>query len=179
LSIVIQVRILTLTPFEVHQALASTRSRLVLVESCTAGLAAGKLGQIPGISEVFCGSFVVYRNASKHDWLAIPTDILDDPAQGPVSSIVTKLLAIAALERTPEATLAAAITGHLGPGAPPELDGVIYCATQQRLSQGEVVVTQHRLTQPAPSDQGDWPSRTARQEEAVTLLYREIVRSLN
>ena len=49
-------------------------------------------------------------------------------------------MAIGVLRITPEAMFSAAITGHLGPAAPPELDGVIYVAVAQRLgSQLQVI----------------------------------------
>lgn len=112
--------------------LRQTGRRLVLAESCTGGLAAATLTGIPGISDLFCGSAVVYRNATKTAWLGVPADQLDDPAIGPVSSQTAEDMARGALARTSEADLAAAITGHLGPDAPDGLDGVIFVGVAQR-----------------------------------------------
>ncbi|MGI8982455.1 MAG: CinA family protein [Pirellulaceae bacterium] len=104
--------------------------KVVFAESCTGGLVAGALTRIPGISDYHCGGVVVYRNATKEAYLGIPARLLKNP--GPVSEVVAREMAIRVLKRTPEADLSAAVTGHLGPGAPPELDGVVYIAIALR-----------------------------------------------
>jgi nicotinamide mononucleotide (NMN) deamidase PncC len=78
---------------------------------------------------------VVYRNRTKSDYLGIPEALLDQP--GPVSPEVTELLARAVLEKTPEADVAVAVTGHLGPQAPPELDGRAFVSLVWRGLPGE------------------------------------------
>ena len=50
--------------------------RIVFAESCTGGLVAASLVQVPGISEYLCGSSVVYREATKTAWLAIAPGFL-------------------------------------------------------------------------------------------------------
>ncbi len=144
----------------VRDALAGRRQRIVLVESCTAGRVAATLAVVPGISAWLCGSFVVYRNESKAQWLGIPRQLLDDPEIGPVSAQVTSLLARQALMATDEADVAVAVTGHIGPGCPPEMDGQVYCCVQRR---GDAVGwdAAMRLSQPAPTGPADladaWP----------------------
>jgi nicotinamide-nucleotide amidase len=159
---------------EIRDRLAEGEHRLVLVESCTAGMVAASLGQIPGISKYFCGSWVVYREASKQQWLGIDQALLEDPQRGPVSQQVTELLAKAALDRTPEATIAAAITGHLGPAAPRPLDGKIYSAVQGRdwLQRRDA---EGWLSSPAPRDHDDWEARRHRQTEATRHLLRQLL----
>lgn len=170
--------------------LATAQLRLVLVESCTAGRVAACLGLLPGISQWLCGSLVVYRSASKSAWLGVPQTLLDDPQQGPVSSAASSWLARAALERTPEADLAIAITGDVGPGAPPETDGYIFLAAARRPAARQEVPNQpqqmpaaaldqplagaytvkeqqHHLARPAPRDSSDIAARQARLEEAT------------
>lgn len=98
--------------------------RVVFAESCTAGLVSAALGSIAGISEHLCGSAVTYRNRTKHDWLEVPQEVLENP--GPVSEEVVQLMARGALDSTEEANIALAVTGHLGPFAPAELDGLIH-----------------------------------------------------
>ena len=98
--------------------------RVVFAESCTAGLVSAALGSIAGISEHLCGSAVTYRNRTKHDWLEVPQEVLENP--GPVSEEVVQLMARGALDSTEEANIALAVTGHLGPSAPAELDGLIH-----------------------------------------------------
>jgi nicotinamide-nucleotide amidase len=158
----------------IQQLLVKRGERLILVESCTAGMVAGLFGQIPGISEVLCGSLVVYRTASKAAWLGIDPVVLDDPALGPVSAVVTCQLALAALEKTPEATIAAAITGHLGPNAPEGMDGLVYTHILRRGTVGKGLPTAHRLKSPAPANGQDVEGRSRRQCEAVYLLLEEI-----
>ena len=98
--------------------------RVVFAESCTAGLVSAALGSIPGISEHLCGSAVTYRNQTKHDWLGVSQEPLVNP--GPVSQQVVQLMAQGVLNSTSEANVALAVTGHLGPDAPSQLDGLIH-----------------------------------------------------
>ena len=98
--------------------------RIVFAESCTAGLVSASLATVPGISNYHCGSAVVYRLGTKSVWLSIPQSVLEDP--GAVSHEVAELMAIEVLQNTPEADLSASITGHLGPNAPDDQDGLIY-----------------------------------------------------
>ena len=178
-----------LTPLElalaVRDELARQHKRLVLVESCTAGRVAATLGLLPGISQWLCGSLVVYRNASKTAWLGVPASLIDDPLQGPVSAAASRWLADAALARTHEADLAVAITGDVGPHAPPATDGCVYLAAalrseqtgnSQRLSPDSTATAsapidhqQFRLSAPAPRDNRDIAARQARLEEATRI----------
>jgi PncC family amidohydrolase len=111
---------------DLASALRARNQRLVLAESCTAGRIAAVLGEIAGISEYFCGSAVAYRNETKAHWLDVPRGLLADP--GPVSETVARHMVTGVLARTPEADWAGAITGHLGPDAPQEMDGLVFIA---------------------------------------------------
>ena len=102
------------------------RLGFVFAESCTGGLLAATLTRVPGVSELFCGSWVVYQLESKSRWLGVPWELLESP--GPVSAEVAQAMAQCALKRTPAAQVAVATTGHLGPQAPKRLDGVLYVA---------------------------------------------------
>jgi PncC family amidohydrolase len=86
----------------------------------------GALTRIAGISSWHCGGVVVYRNETKRAYLNIPAALLENP--GPVSREVAELMAVGVLEKTPEADVAASVTGHLGPSAPPKLDGLVFVA---------------------------------------------------
>lgn len=112
--------------------------RIVLAESCTAGLAAALLGQVPGISNWFCGSAVTYRQSTKIEWLGVASQTLE--SETAESLATTKEMASGVLGSTPEATLAAAITGHLGPDAPPEIDGRVYLAVAARNGDGQQII---------------------------------------
>ncbi|MCR9294037.1 MAG: CinA family protein [bacterium] len=142
--------------------------KIVFAESCTAGRLAASLGCIPGISSVLCGSFVVYRNASKQQWLGIAADLLDDPAVGPVSQQVTQLLAENSLNRTAEADVALAITGEIGPSSEPSMSGKIYCSALLR-SSGNSWHREFQLSLPGPVDERDIAARNARLDEASQL----------
>lgn len=112
--------------------LKTTKTRAVFAESCTAGLISATLGRVPGISDYHCGSAVVYRLDTKSRWLGIDPALLVDPGPGPVSDVVARLMAVGVLERTPEATFSAAITGHLGPNAPSHQDGLVFIGVAHR-----------------------------------------------
>ncbi|HUE13974.1 MAG TPA: CinA family protein [Planctomycetaceae bacterium] len=123
-------RQLTASARRVVDRLKALNLRIVLAESCTGGLVSALLTRIPGVSEFHCGSAVVYQVATKAAWLGVPKTLLQDP--GPVSREVASKMASGALEITPHADIAAAVTGHLGPGAPPAQDGLVYVAFARR-----------------------------------------------
>lgn len=158
------------TLFSIRNKLFHSGKSLVLAESCTAGLIAAKLGIIPGISEFFCGSMVVYQTQSKIDWLAIAPEGLSDVNRGPVSRWSSLALAQSILDATPRADVSAAITGHFGPNAPPSQDGIVYCAIMTR--DGHTSEANFHLESPAPILATDWERRLARQEESA---YRFLV----
>jgi len=116
----------------VARLLKTAGRKIVFAESCTGGLVSGALTKIPGISNHHCGGMVVYRNETKMAYLGIPAKLLDRP--GPVSAEIAELMAINVLEMTPEADVAVSVTGHLGPHAPPQLDGRVYMAIAWRVT---------------------------------------------
>lgn len=161
---------------QVRDALAASNSKLVLAESCTAGNVAAALAVVPGISAWLCGSFVVYRNDSKTQWLGIARELLDDPDIGPVSSQVTNLLANSALNATPEADLAAAVTGHIGPGCPTELDGQVFVCITRRTDERSFTSQKH-LTSKAPQNAQDLEARQTRLFEATQWVLQCLLQS--
>lgn len=104
--------------------------KVATAESCTGGLVAGALTAVPGISAWHCGGVVVYRNETKQTLLGIPSVLLADP--GPVSEPVVRMMAERVLGIIPEADVSIAVTGHLGPNAPAELDGVVWLGVAWR-----------------------------------------------
>ena len=113
---------------EVLDRLKDRNARLVLAESCTGGLVAATLASIPGASAALCGSLVTYTNAAKMDWLGVPKSLIELHTE--VSSEVAAAMVRGAVEKTPDATVAASITGHLGPNVPADLDGRGFIATR-------------------------------------------------
>jgi nicotinamide-nucleotide amidase len=87
--------------------------RIATAESCTGGLVAGLLTEIPGSSAVLERGFVVYSNRAKEEMLHVPGDLLAD--YGAVSEPVARALAEGALHES-RANLTIAITGIAGPG---------------------------------------------------------------
>ena len=86
--------------------------RIAVAESCTGGLVAAAITEIPGSSAVLDRGFVTYSNEAKHDCLGVANDILD--AFGAVSVASVYAMAKGALERS-RADVAVAISGIAGP----------------------------------------------------------------
>ena len=86
---------------------------IATAESCTAGLIAGAITEVPGSSSIFDRGFVTYSNAAKIAMLGVTQSTLD--AHGAVSEDVAVEMAEGALARS-DADLAVAVTGLAGPG---------------------------------------------------------------
>ncbi|MBC7387535.1 MAG: nicotinamide-nucleotide amidohydrolase family protein [Cryobacterium sp.] len=97
--------------------LRKKNARLVFAESCTGGLLGSLFTEHPGVSEIFTGSFVVYRESAKKSWLGVKNSTLKKFSA--VSAECAEEMVRGALKKTPEATLAAAVTGYLGPDGNP------------------------------------------------------------
>lgn len=89
------------------------RLRIATAESCTGGLIAGLLTEIPGASATVERGFVVYTNRAKEEMLGVPGDLIADA--GAVSEPVVRAMAEGALGES-RANLAIAVTGVAGPG---------------------------------------------------------------
>ena len=159
---------------KLRDLVASRQQRFVLAESCTGGWLAASLSALPGISQWWCGSLVVYRGGSKQQWLEISGAVLDDPDIGPVSERVTTELALQALAHTSEADISIAVTGDLGPGVSPEKDGRVYCALAER-GTTDILKAHTRLICPAPQDVTDIVARIARLEEASLWVFDQAI----
>ena len=86
---------------------------IATAESCTGGLVAASITDIPGSSDVFERGFVTYSDMSKIDLLGVDAGII--ARHGAVSWQVAKAMAEGATERS-EAHVAVSITGVAGPG---------------------------------------------------------------
>lgn len=94
--------------------IAGTRGLLVATaESCTGGMVAAAITDIPGSSRIFDRGAVTYSNAAKTEMLGVPEDLL--ARHGAVSEPVARAMAAGVLERS-AAHLAVATTGIAGPG---------------------------------------------------------------
>jgi nicotinamide-nucleotide amidase len=101
------------TAARVLDACRTRRLTVATAESCTGGLVAGALTEIPGSSDVFDRGFVTYSNAAKQSMLGVAAVILE--RHGAVSQETAEAMAKGALAAS-NADLAVAVTGVAGPG---------------------------------------------------------------
>jgi len=87
--------------------------RLATAETCTGGMIAAALTDLPGASDVFDRGFVTYSNVAKIQMLGVAPETLD--RFGAVSEEVAREMADGALARS-EAGLSVSVTGIAGPG---------------------------------------------------------------
>ena len=110
----------------VVRLLTDAGTTLACAESITGGGVGARITSVPGASEVFVGSGVVYRNEAKAAVLGVSRETLEGP--GPVSEECAREMAAGA-RRVFGSDLGLSLTGAAGPeshgGAPP---GVIWIA---------------------------------------------------
>jgi nicotinamide-nucleotide amidase len=102
-----------MTAAEVLDALLRRGWRLATAESCTGGMIAAALTEVPGASDVVDRGFVTYSNAAKTEMLGVRPATLE--AHGAVSEEVAAEMAEGALARA-QAEIAVSVTGIAGPG---------------------------------------------------------------
>ncbi|MBL8658501.1 MAG: CinA family protein [Rhodospirillales bacterium] len=98
---------------EIIRGCQAARRQVTTAESCTGGLVAACLTEVPGASMVIERGFVTYGNRAKQDLLGVSADLLE--ARGAVCEEVARAMAEGALSRA-DADFAIAITGIAGPG---------------------------------------------------------------
>jgi len=105
--------------------------KIATAESCTGGLVAGALTEIPGSSDVFDRGFVTYSDAAKQQTLSVAAAILE--RHGAVSRETADAMAAGALAMS-DADLAVAITGIAGPagGSAEKPVGLVHFAAASR-----------------------------------------------
>lgn len=111
----------------VLDACESRGLRLATAESCTGGLIAACLTEIPGSSTVVDRGYVTYDNRAKEEMLGVPKDLL--ARVGAVSEEVARAMAEGARDRA-GVDVAVAVTGIAGPGGatPTKPVGLVHLA---------------------------------------------------
>lgn len=114
----------------ITQRLASMSLTISTAESCTGGLLANRITNVPGSSRVFHRGFVTYSNESKSDLLGVGQALLAE--YGAVSEPVARAMAEGAL-RNANSDFSLALTGVAGPdGDTPEKPvGTVFIAMAQ------------------------------------------------
>ena len=117
--------------------------RITVAESCTGGLVAAAITEIPGSSGIFDFGFVTYSNQAKHDLIEVSQDLIE--TFGAVSVAVAWAMAQGALEAS-GADVAVAITGVAGPdgGTEKKPVGTVVFARAERHSNPADVVADRR-----------------------------------
>ena len=125
----------TIQDFAAAQALVArlraNRATIATAESCTGGLIAALLTEVPGSSDVVDRGLVTYSNAAKCDLLGVPATLIG--RYGAVSPEVAVAMVGGAL-RASTADIAVAVTGVAGPGGGTAAKpvGLVHLAAQTR-----------------------------------------------
>jgi nicotinamide-nucleotide amidase len=111
----------------VVKLLTKRNQTLATAESCTGGLIANRITNVPGASDVFVAGYVCYANRAKTDMLDVDANLID--AYGAVSEPAVRALAEHARECS-GSDHALATTGVAGPtgGLPDKPVGTVYVA---------------------------------------------------
>ena len=112
----------------VETLLARARNKGIMVataESCTGGLIAGAITDIPGSSDVLDRGFITYSNEAKIECLDVPSNIINQ--YGAVSAETAKAMANGTLKNS-QADIAITTTGIAGPdgGTDEKPVGLVY-----------------------------------------------------
>lgn len=112
--------------------LLERQQRLAIAESCTGGLVAAMLTEIPGVSAVFDGGVVTYSNEQKSALLGVGREVIE--RHGAVSAACARAMAMGTLERFTTADHALAVTGIAGPsgGSEEKPVGTVWVCRQTR-----------------------------------------------
>lgn len=116
---------------------------LATAESCTGGLLASLLTDVPGVAHAFERGFVTYTDEAKAEMLGVPLDLIK--TKGAVSKEVALAMAEGAMHHS-SADIALSITGFADAGDEP---GLVHFACARRDAP-----TQHREEHFGPSGRG-------------------------
>ncbi len=129
----------------VVEANRASGRRIVTAESCTGGLVAAALTEVPGCSDVVEGAFVTYSNDAKLGFLKLSSDVLD--TFGAVSVATAWAMAQGAI-RNSDADVAVAITGIAGPGggsAKKPVGTVVFARAERGADPNHIIADRHEF----------------------------------
>jgi nicotinamide-nucleotide amidase len=149
---------------DVLRTARAKRLHIATAESCTGGLIAGLLTEIPGSSDVLERGFVTYSNQAKEEMLGVPKALLKK--HGAVSEAVARAMAEGAVRRS-GAELAVAVTGIAGPdgGTAEKPVGLVHIAASRQ--GGKTLHQEHRF-----GDIGRSQVRLQTVAAALSLLHQ-------
>jgi nicotinamide-nucleotide amidase len=138
---------------------------LAVAESCTGGLIARRLTEVPGSSSYFTEGVVTYSNEAKTRLLGVPADVIEE--YGAVSAEVAEEMA-EGVKALAETDFGLAVTGIAGPGGGTEEKpvGLVYIAL------ADDAHTEHRRLL-IPGDRH--LIRTRASQAALDLLRRRLI----
>ncbi len=148
----------------VADVLTSESHTLAVAESCTGGLMAKRITDLPGSSTYFCGGVIAYADQVKIDLLGVDEAAIDE--NGAVSEVVAAGMARGVADLL-NADVGVGITGIAGPGGgtPEKPVGTVWCAVA---AQGGVR-TSHRVFS------GDREAVRERASQAALLLLYQML----
>jgi competence/damage-inducible protein CinA-like protein len=151
----------------VVRLLKQRKETLATAESCTGGLIANQITNVPGASDVFLAGYVAYANSAKSDVLNVDSKLIDK--HGAVSEAVARAMAEGARTRA-TATYGLATTGIAGPtgGSDEKPVGTVYLALASKDS--ETVARKFRF----PTDRETFKQLAA--QMALDLLRRRLLK---
>lgn len=126
----------------VADLLLERKLTMTTAESCSGGLLAARMINVPGVSEVFKAGFITYANEAKQNLIGVREETLQQ--YGAVSSQTAEEMARGAA-RTAGADVAVSITGIAGPdgGTPEKPVGLVYIGCYV---QGSVQVEEYHFS---------------------------------
>lgn len=124
---------------ELVETLKKEGMTITTAESCTGGLIAAAITDVPGSSEVFKRGFVTYCDEAKHEMLGVSEEVLATDTA--VSERVASEMAEGAA-KTAKADAAISVTGIAGPGggSPDKPVGLVYIGIYVK---GKKIVVKH------------------------------------
>lgn len=141
--------------------------KLATIESCTGGLLAAILTELPGSSVMFTHGFVTYSNEAKNEMVGVELKLLAQ--HGAVSEPVACAMAEGALRRT-RTNIAVSITGIAGPGGGTEKKpvGTVHFACAM---QGKSTTHEHKVFSGDRSE-----IRLAAVDHALNMVLAQLAR---